>query len=73
MAQDVHVNSIQDWHGKISVLQEEKKTRFTSNLDLNLRKKVVKFYIWSIAFYRAETWTPRKVDHKYLESFEMWG
>jgi hypothetical protein len=22
--------------------------------------------------YGAETWTLRKVDHKYLESFEMW-
>jgi hypothetical protein len=24
------------------------------------------------AFYGAETWTLRKVDQKYLESFEMW-
>jgi hypothetical protein len=23
--------------------------------------------------YGAETWTLRKVDQKYLESFEMWG
>jgi hypothetical protein len=27
-----------------------KKTLFTSRLDLNLRKKLVKCYIWSIAF-----------------------
>jgi hypothetical protein len=26
----------------------------------------------SIALYGAETWTLRKVDQKYLESFEMW-
>jgi hypothetical protein len=26
----------------------------------------------SIALYGAETWTLRKVDHKYLESSEMW-
>jgi hypothetical protein len=32
----------------------------------------VKFYIWSIALYDAETWTLRKVDQKYLGSFEMW-
>jgi hypothetical protein len=32
----------------------------------------VKCYIWSIAFYGAETWTLRKLDQKYLESFEMW-
>jgi hypothetical protein len=23
-------------------------------------------------FYGAETWTLRRVDQKYLESFEMW-
>jgi hypothetical protein len=49
-----------------------KKNLFTSKLDLNLRKKLVKCYIWSIALYGAETWTLRKVDQKYLESFEMW-
>jgi hypothetical protein len=43
---------------------------FTSTLDLELRKKLVKCYIWSIALYGAETWTLRAVDH--LESFEMW-
>jgi hypothetical protein len=39
-------------------------------LDLNLRKKLGTCYIWSIALYGAETWTLRKVDQKYLESFE---
>jgi hypothetical protein len=29
------------------------KTLFTSKLDLNLRKKLVKCYIWSIALYGA--------------------
>jgi hypothetical protein len=50
----------------------KKKTLLTSKLDLNLRKKLVKCYIWSIALYGAETWTLRKIDQKYLESFEMW-
>jgi hypothetical protein len=49
-----------------------KKNLFTSKLDLNLRKKLVKCYIWNIALYGAETWTLRKIDQKYLESFEMW-
>jgi hypothetical protein len=49
-----------------------KKTLFTSKLDLNLRKKLDKCYIWSIALYGAETWTLQKLDQKYLESFEMW-
>jgi len=33
-----------------------KKTLFTNKLDLKLRKKLVKCYIWSAAFYSAETW-----------------
>jgi hypothetical protein len=49
-----------------------KKNLFTSKLDLNLRKKIVKCYICSIASYGAETWTLRKVHQKYEESFEMW-
>jgi hypothetical protein len=49
-----------------------KKNLFTSKLDLNLRKKIVKCYMWSIAFYGAVTWTLRKADQKCLERFEMY-
>jgi hypothetical protein len=48
------------------------RTLFIGTLDLELRKKLVKCYIWSIALYSAETWTLRAVDQKHLESFEMW-
>ena len=34
----------------------KKKTLFTSKLDLNLRKKLIKCYIWSMALYGVETW-----------------
>jgi hypothetical protein len=50
----------------------KKKNLFTSTLDLELRKKRVKCYVWIVALYDAETWTLRAVDDKYLESFEMW-
>ena len=33
----------------------KKKTLFASKLDLNLRRKLVKCYIWSVALYGAET------------------
>jgi hypothetical protein len=49
-----------------------KRALFTSKIYLELRKKLVKCYIWSIAFYGAETWTLRAVDQKHMESFEMW-
>jgi hypothetical protein len=32
----------------------------------------VKYYSWSLALCGAETWALRKVDQKYLETFEMW-
>jgi hypothetical protein len=49
------------------------KTRalFTSKMELELREKLVKWYIWSIALYGSETWTLRAIDHKHLKSFEM--
>ena len=50
----------------------KKKNLFSSKLDLNLRKKLVKFYVWSMAVYGVETWTLRATDQKLLESFEMW-
>ena len=49
----------------------KKRTLFTSSLDLELRKKLVNCYIWSITLYGAETWMLRAVDQKHLESFEM--
>jgi len=50
----------------------KKRSLFTSTLDLELWKKIVKCYISSIALYGAETWTLRAVDQKNVESFEMW-
>jgi len=52
--------------------EQEEGSLFTSTLDLELRKKLVKYYIWSIALYGAEIWTFRAVDQKQLENFEMW-
>jgi hypothetical protein len=50
----------------------KKRVHFTSTLDLEMRKKLEKCYIWSIALYSAETSKLRAVDQKHLESFEMW-
>jgi hypothetical protein len=50
----------------------KKRALFTSTLDLELSKKLVKCYIWSITLYGVETWTLPAVDQKRMESFEMW-
>jgi hypothetical protein len=44
----------------------------TSKISLELRKKLVRSYIWSIALYGSETWTLKTLQRKNLESFEMW-
>ena len=51
---------------------DKKRALFTRTLDLELRKKPVKCYIWSIALYGAETGTLWVIDQKHLGSFEMW-
>jgi hypothetical protein len=55
-----------------AAFNNKKENLFTSKLDLNLRKKLVKCYIWSMALYGAEPWTLRAVDQKHVESFELW-
>jgi len=45
----------------------KKRALFTSILDWELREKLVKCYIWSIAMYGAETWTLWAADQKVLK------
>ena len=52
--------------------QRKEKALFINKFYLNVKKKLVKCYIWSIAFYGVENWTHRQVYQKYLESLEMW-
>ena len=49
-----------------------KKRRLAGNANLELKKKIVKCTIWSIALYGAETWTMTQADRERLEAFEMW-
>ena len=50
----------------------KKKSFFDCKLELNLRKKLVPcYYTWSIDLYVAELWKLRKIDQKYLASFEV--
>jgi hypothetical protein len=42
----------------------------TSQFNLNIRNKLVKCYIWSIALYDSGTWRLQQVDQRYLESFK---
>jgi hypothetical protein len=56
----------------VKAIFNKKRALFTSKIDLELRKKLLKCYIWCIALYCAETWTFRAVDQVHLEGFEVW-
>jgi len=58
---------------RISVEKQHSTRRiFSPTKDLNLSKKLVKYYICIVALYGAKTVTLRKVDQLYPDSFEMW-
>ena len=42
------------------------------SLSMNLKKRMVKTLVWSVALYGAETWTMKKKYIERLEAFEMW-
>jgi hypothetical protein len=46
----------------------KKRALFASKMDLELKKKLAKRYILSVALYGAETWTLRP-DQKHLGSW----
>ena len=56
----------------IIYLYSFKKKTFRQQLDLNLKKNLLKCYVCSIALRGAGNWTLQTVDQKYIESFEMW-
>ena len=43
-----------------------------SNIDLKIRKTLLKTYMWSVAFYGCEAWTIGKGERRRIEGFEMW-
>lgn len=51
----------------------KKKGLFTSrNISLDVRKRMLKTYVWSIATYGSEAWTMGVTEERRLEAFEAW-
>ena len=60
---------------RIAVAKEaftKKKKLLCGPLNKELRKRLAKCYIWSVALYGAETWTLRREDERRMEALEMW-
>jgi hypothetical protein len=72
MMEDVYTNEIKSRIAMAKAAFNKKRALFPSMLDLKLKKKLVKCYIWSIDLYVVETWTICAIDQKHLEGFEMW-
>ena len=44
---------------------------FTGKMNLELKRRITKCLVWSVAVYAAETWTLTKADRRKFEAFEM--
>ena len=44
----------------------------TKRMNKELKKRIIKTVVWSVALYGAETWTLRQSEKNRLEAFEMW-
>ncbi|KAJ4435001.1 hypothetical protein ANN_23573 [Periplaneta americana] len=53
-------------------VKNRKWSIFCGPLEKEVRKVLVKCFVWSVALYGAETWTLRRSEEKRLEAFEMW-
>src|SRR6218665_1243138 len=50
----------------------QRKELLSKSLNKDIKKRIIKAIVWSVALYAAETWTYRKEDIRRLEAFEMW-
>jgi hypothetical protein len=50
----------------------KRKELLTQTMSKEVKKKIIKAVVWSVALYGAETWTLRKEDERRLNALEMW-
>jgi len=64
----------EDGQSRIEMAKEvfmEKKKLFTGKMNLELKKRIMKYLVWTVALYATETWTLTQTDRR-SEAFEMW-
>ena len=50
----------------------KRKELLTNSLKRDIKKKIVKTIVWTVALYGAETWTLKEEDIRRLNALEMW-
>ncbi|KAJ4447161.1 hypothetical protein ANN_09162 [Periplaneta americana] len=66
-ARDGAMNGTLEVKRRIAVIKEafnRKRSIFCALLEIKLRKKLLKCFVWSVALYGAETWRLRKSEEK---------
>ncbi|MGI4401071.1 reverse transcriptase domain-containing protein [Klebsiella pneumoniae] len=53
-------------------LMANKRELLASNINVGVRKRLLKTFVWSVALYGCETWVLGKSERDRLEAFEMW-
>jgi len=51
-------------------VNNKKQLLFLNNLSLEIKKKLIKSCIWSVALYRSETWNLGKNEERVINAFE---
>ena len=54
------------------VIFNKKQLLCSNNFSLEIKKKLIKCCIWSVALYRSETWTIGKNEEMVVNAFETW-
>ena len=70
-----NMNCCQEVKQRVAMAKEafnRKRSIFCGPFKKELRKRLVKCFVWSVVLYGAETWTLRRNEQKRLEAFEMW-
>ena len=70
-----NMNCCQEIKQRIAMAKEafnRKRSIFCGPLEKELRKRLMKCFVWSVVLYGAKTWTLRRNEQKQLEAFEMW-
>jgi len=57
--------------GMAKKIFHDKTKLFTGKMNLELKKKIIKCLVWSVATYAVKIWTLREIDRKKIEAFRM--
>jgi len=54
------------------MFNDKKQLLCSNNISLEMKKKLIKSCIWSVALYGSETWIPGKNEERIINAFETW-